>query len=279
MSKDDFSSAGTPSGDPVNPAEDGSTGFTDGYLGDEPIDWERAVFVGRDNTAIRSQYSGEFAKGLAVKLGLSDAADIGAFTTAIQKWAVLTWEDAQRRAARLTPKKVETELRRLSATLSKASKKIADGNEALSMPTRMELWDAADSIDVDGMFFNVVREIDNLRKLSDQVAASFASQKQGKASRRKPVSERQQATKELAIIWKHYTCKRPTLSTVHPPDDRRARPGGPFYDFVVAALEPIFRVAENAGDSVALDIRNVAADMKKQPGEYFLTYLQPRQKT
>jgi hypothetical protein len=51
----------------------------------------------------------------------------------------------------------------------------------------------------------------------------------------------------------------------------RARPGGKFFHFVLAALRPIY--PDFGEDGVAGDIQGIIADMKECPERYSLAYL------
>ena len=228
-------------------------------------------------------YSDRLIASLPKELGLDNTREAARFKRIIRRWAGLNWTILQDEISAPSAKETQRELQDFLTT----AESLRGGLQNISSDAAMFLWRAATDFyapqsdepnTVDWRLGNyrinrVDKELGLLRAYLKGAIGELEPEKTGPQAKKRRMAVRREAVGELACIWKEFTGDRPRRRVYkqdHP--EKPGQPYGPFYEYVVTLLNPIFGVEAQMG--IDNEIKKVCAGMEKSPGQYTTTLLQ-----
>ena len=222
-------------------------------------------------------YSDKLIASLPKELGLDDTRKAARFKCIIRRWAGLNWTILEDEISAPSAKQTQQELQKILTT----TESLRGGLQNISSDAAMFLWRAATDFyapqsgepnTVDWRLGNyrvnrVESELGLLRAYLLGTISDLEPEKTGPQAKKRRMEVRRVAVGELACIWKEFTGARPRRR-VHKQDhpEKPGQPYGPFYEYVVTLLKPIFGVEAQKG--IDSEIKNVCAGMEKSPEQY-----------
>ena len=157
----------------------------------------------------------------------------------------------------------------------KASETLRENVEKLSDDARACMWRAAkaeDALDgvrgVEALLARLLSAVTSVEAIAER-AAEDATPRPGPQAKAIRIEARRGAVSELGPMFLALTGKRPTVRT----SQAMGHPVyGPWYDFTVTALEPLFGPNE-AKAGLIHTLRKVARGMKDEPDAWHVHYL------
>ncbi len=225
----------------------------------------------------QENYTDRLIASLPKELGLDDTREAARFKRIIRRWAGLNWTILQDEIRAPSAKQTQRELQEFLTT----AESLRGGLQNISTDAAMFLWRAATNFyapqsgepnTVDWRLGNyrvnrVEDELGLLRAYLQGAIGELEPEKTGPQAKKRRAAVRREAVRELACIWKEFTGDRPRRRIYkqdHP--EKPGQPYGPFYEYVVTLLDPIFGVEAQSG--IDNEIKNVCAGMEKSPEKY-----------
>ncbi len=230
-------------------------------------------------------YSDRLIASLPKELGLDDTREAARFKCIIRRWAGLNWTILQDEIPAPSAKETQLELQEILTT----TESLRGGLQNISSDAAMFLWRAATDFyapqsdepnTVDWRLGNyrinrVDKELGLLRAYLKGAIGELEPEKTGPQAKKRRMAVRREAVRELACIWKEFTGDRPTRCVYkqdHP--EKPGQPYGPFYEYVVTLLHPIFGFEAQTG--IDHEIKKVCAGMEESPEKYTISLFQTK---
>jgi hypothetical protein len=154
-------------------------------------------------------------------------------------------------------KKIEAELKEIGALARKLNSRLANAHPETLAALYRQAQDSRGGIaGVNG----TEQALGELADWADEGARAKQKDKFGPQGAKAKKQIRREAVAHLATIWRDLTGKAPPITT----DKITKRPKGPFFEFAVEALKPIF---SNEAHSIEGDIRAAVRGMVRTKGK------------
>ena len=183
------------------------------------------------------------------------------FATAITLWAQQTWLWLDAEGRRREAREIEKELREIVSLAKTLGSKLG----RITTHHVFTALDVNSTATMQKVIEERVQRIEQVQAMLDELvtgmseaAQRMAREKIGPQLSKRRKAMRRDAVEVVGIFWKDLTGKRPARIT----DPVSKRPRGPFYEFAVTALRPIFG---NEAVAIDTDIRHIARSMEKSP--------------
>jgi hypothetical protein len=202
-------------------------------------------------------YSAAFATGLLRRIK-GDIRKSPILAEGLAKWARVTFELVQQAEAQSVSAEVNKQLARLRHSLATTARLLRKDLEA--SPADWSVTDALVTAMTDtpedsyNHLLAVAQEAEALSLVAARVIAS--SPRGGPQTKQQKMEIRRSAVDDLGSIYRDLTGSPPGSGV-----------GGPFYDFVTAALLPVFGPVESRS-GIDKDVRRTAKRMRANPDQF-----------
>ena len=219
---------------------------------------------------IVAMYDEELASKLLKISGAEGVMSAPELSSQLKSWAEFSLrllQDALNTDTSPTTTTLRKELKDIADTAGGLHEKLISLSIDASMHIEHQFVD--DPIEGNEVMASIISSLDALTKASAHAADALLNVKRGEKQRCN--FTRADCVGELGILWRMLTGKRPTRRVHSDDSSDYKKPYGPFHDFVVTALKPIFGdKKENRGiDAV---IKGVVSGMEKNPRDYWYLF-------